>query len=95
MIAPDRFKSVRERVFRNRKEHIYAVSMENDRVIPCTGISKALMGTDNRLPSNMEVMNFRFPNYHEMPFPVKKDSIKKQVDEAFEKVFSRASAFLA
>lgn len=95
MIAPDRLKSLRERIFKSRKEHIYAISMKNDRVIPSPGISKALMGTAERPPSNMEVMDFPYPNYHEMPFPVKNETFKDQVDEAFEKIFSKAAAFLA
>ncbi|MFW5645570.1 MAG: DUF6051 family protein, partial [Bacteroidota bacterium] len=95
MIAPDRLRVLREKIFQSRKEHIYAISMKNDRIIPSAGISKALMGTDKRVPSNMEVMDFPYPNYHEMPFPVNNDAFKNQVDEAFEKVFSKAAAFLA
>lgn len=95
MIAPDRLRYLRERIFKSRKEHIYAISMKNDRVIPSPGISRALMGTADRPPSNMEVMDFPFPNYHEMPFPVKNESLKSQVDEAFDRVFSKAAAFLA
>jgi hypothetical protein len=95
MLAPDRLQTIREGIFRSRKKSIYAISLKNDRVIPTRGISKALLGTADRIPSNMEVMDFNFPSYHEMPFPVKNENIKKSVDQAFNTVFSKAATFLA
>lgn len=94
MIAPDRCRSLRERIFQNRKENIFAISMKKDRVIPSAGISRALMGTGKQPPSNMEVLDFPSASIHEMPFPVNKESLRKQVDDTFEKVFSKAAAFL-
>jgi hypothetical protein len=95
MIAPDRFSNFRESIFQKKKEQIYAISLKNDRVIPTPGIRDALLGSPNRIPSNMEVTDFSFPHRHEMPFPVNPESIRKLVDEAFESVFSKAAVFLS
>jgi len=95
MIAQDRFSNLREKIFRKKKEMIYAISLKNDRIIPAAGISKILLGSASCIPSNMEVMDFPYPYSHEMPFPVKQDSILELVNEAFERVFSKAAVFLS
>ena len=95
MIAPDRFRNFREKVFRKKAGLIHAISLKNDKVIPAAGISSALLGNSARIPSNMEIIDFSFPHSHEIPFPVGKESIRKIVDEAFERVFSRAAVFLS
>jgi hypothetical protein len=94
MIAPDRFRNFRNGIFQKKRNQIYAISLKNDRVIPTPGISQTLLGSSDRIPSNMEVTDFSFPHRHEMPFPVNQESVRKLVDEAFERVFSRAATFL-
>ncbi len=94
MIAPDRFRKVRERVFRKHAGQILAVSLKKDRVIPPERISTTLLGSGNRLPGNMEVYDFSYPYSHEVPFPVRMKDVSSLVDEAFEKVFQRAAIFL-
>ncbi len=94
LIAPEKHRNIREKVFRNSRDRIYAISFKNDKVIPPESISETLMGTKSRLPENMEVFDFRFPYSHEVPFPGKDERMKDLVNEAFETVFSRASGFL-
>ena len=43
----------------------------------------------------MEVYDFNYPYSHEMPFPFKTRDAKDLVDEAFEKIFRKASVFLS
>lgn len=91
MITPDRFSSVRERVFKNRSRQIFALSLKDDKVIPPDKVSTAL-GEDNR---NMEVLDFDYPYCHEMPFPFKLEKFKDKINEAFERVFLKAGVFLS
>ncbi|HYW94173.1 MAG TPA: DUF6051 family protein [Bacteroidales bacterium] len=95
MIAPDRFRKIREKVFKRQYSQIYAVSLKNDKVIPPGDISSTLMGSSSRLPGNMDVYDFDFPYTHEMPFPLKVSAAVGHVDEAFEKIFRKASVFLS
>ena len=93
MIAPDRFRKIREKVFRKQARQIFAVALKNDRVIPPSNIMSTLSGR-NRIPENMEVYDFNYPYSHEMPFPLKMTHIRDLVDEAFEKIFRKAAVFL-
>lgn len=95
MIAPDRLRNLREKVFRSREQQIHAISFKKDRIIPAAAISEALLGSRSRTPSNMEIMDFSFPYTHEVPFPVKKEEFRNSINEAFELVFSRAALFLS
>ncbi len=95
MIAPDRFRKIRERVFRKQSAQIYAISLKEDRVIPPGMISSTLLGKRDELPANMDVYDFSYPYSHEMPFPFKLRDARSLVDEGFEKIFRKASVFLS
>lgn len=94
MIAPDRFRNFRNRIFHQKAEQIFAISLKEDRVIPTPGISRALLGTSKRIPRNMVVTDFPFTHCHENPFPVKQESIRQLVDKAFDQVFTKAAVFM-
>jgi hypothetical protein len=95
MIAPHKLKKIREKVFTRLHKQIFAVSFRDDRIIPSVAISETLLGSKNSLPDNMEVLHYEYPYTHEMPFPVKCPDVQNLVNEAFERVFSRAAVFLA
>jgi hypothetical protein len=95
MIAPHVLKRIREKVFTRLHKQIYAISFRDDQIIPAIAVSETLMGSNNKLPDNMEVLHYDYPYTHEMPFPVKCPDLQALVDEAFERVFSKAALFLA
>ncbi len=95
MIAPDRFRKIREQVFGKHSRQIYAISLLKDRVIPPASIGSTLMGKGNKLPVNMDVYDFNYPYSHEMPFPFRVRDIRDRVDEAFDKTFRKAAVFLS
>lgn len=95
MIAPERFRKLREKVFTHSKDKIYAISLLKDQVIPPDKISQTLMGSKTRLPENMEVFDFNYAYSHEMPFPVKNTELSSLLNQAFEKIFRKAAVFLS
>ncbi len=92
MITPDLFKSVREGAFKDPSRQIFALSLKKDKVIPPSKIRKAIFGKRRK---NMEVLDFDYPYSHEIPFPLSQLNFTEKIDEAFEKVFTKASLFLS
>jgi predicted esterase len=67
------------------KNHIYAIGLKKDKVIPPEDLVKTLQG------AHVEVMDFKYDYSHEMPFPVYTSEKKDLVDEAFDNIFDKAS----
>jgi hypothetical protein len=81
------FRETRIRQIRNK---IQAITLKNDQVIPANKIAYALgEGAD------VEILDFPFGYSHETPFPLTNRLLFPMVDEAFEKVFSKAAHFLS
>lgn len=89
MLSVDNLKAFREDVFQKMKKRIQAVALLRDKVIPATGIMQAM----NRFV-NVEVMDFPYAYSHENPFPLMSGTDSLIVDNSFNKVFSKAAAFL-
>jgi hypothetical protein len=70
-------------------DRIKTITFENDRVIPPTGISELLTGTD------MEIWSPEYEYIHENPFPVSRGETTEQVDIVFDRLFNTAARFLA
>jgi predicted esterase len=67
------------------KNHITAIGLKKDTVIPHSDLKKSLSGAE------VEVMDFQYEYSHEMPFPVFKSDKHLLVDEAFNFIFNKAS----
>lgn len=78
--------------FRNLKNRFRCVALAQDRVIPFEGIREAI-GEENL--TNTELLDFGYSYNHENPFPLFTNSLKNDVNAAFERIFSNATAFLA
>lgn len=92
MIAPERFKNEREKLFDRLKKRIRGIALEKDFVIPFSGVKEAL--GEKTTAETYQLLDFDFRYSHENPFPAKSDH-PEAVNAAFSKVFSQASAFLA
>ena len=92
MLAPDRFRPVREKIFKKKSRRIYAIALEKDQVIPADKIKETLLGNSK---GNVEVWDFDYPYTHENPFPLRIEKLKDEINEAFEKVFLKAGVFLS
>ena len=93
MIDIERLKSFRENILKSLRNQVYTVSMLQDRVIPSRGVVSTLSGILNK--KSVEIWDFPYPYTHENPFPIFDNQMSGKVDLWFEKVFSKASAYLA
>ena len=94
MILPDRFRQVRENMFRFFNKNLRIIALKNDRVIPAKETAEAIACGQNKTPDNITIIDPPYPCIHENPFPVKLKEYKKAIDSAFEMVFGQAAAFL-
>ena len=95
MILPDRFRKLRENMFRRFSRNIQVEALEDDTVIPARESAETFGGEHGRIPNNVRILNFPFPHFHENPFPVKIPDFREAVDRHFAEVFHRAASFLA
>jgi hypothetical protein len=93
MMSPDRFRSLRESMFRFFNRDIFILGLKNDSVIPCQATAETFTGVKNKVPSNMEICDPPYPYYHENPFPFKLTQHALSIDNFFEKVFMKAAEF--
>jgi len=89
MLSVENFHKFNGDAFRKIKDRMQVIALKNDLVIPAKGIVDAF-GTSLKV----EVLDFPFHYRHENPFPILENEMTDAVDKGFEKVFSRAAAFL-
>ena len=89
MLSEGNLKPFRENAFQKMNKQMRVVALLKDKVIPAEGIRKAL----NRF-IDVDVLDFPYSYSHENPFPLIDGEESKLVNESFEKVFSKAAAFL-
>jgi pimeloyl-ACP methyl ester carboxylesterase len=92
MIAPQYFREQRLNLFRQMKQRMCGVSLQQDKVIPYAGVQQAL--GDDLAEQTITLLDLPFDYSHENPFPVSKVD-EKEVDRAFVSIFKFASQFLA
>ena len=95
MIIPDRFRKLRENMFRALNRNIQVIALEDDKVIPARESAETFGGESGKIPKNVSILKFPFPHFHENPFPVKIPDFRETVDKYFSEVFLRAASFLA
>ena len=93
MISPERKQPERESFFKKLGNSISGISLGNDKVIPYSGVQKA-MGLDCA-SRQIKLLDFPFSYSHENPFPVDLRNPFSGVDSAFIQIFSQAAGFLA
>lgn len=92
MISPERNEQHRKKFFIDMGNRVAGISLQNDKVIPYSGVEKAL-GCENA-HKRIELLNFDFDYTHENPFPVNDKSKPELVNQAFQQVFTKAVHFL-
>ena len=89
MLSAGNLQEFREDAFQKMSSKMQVIALRNDKVIPTTGILESL---DRWI--DVEVMDFPYAYSHENPFPIFKGGESLVVDQSFERVFSKAAAFL-
>lgn len=90
MIRPDYMRDFRETFFSRACNRIRSISLKKDKVVPTTGIIKALGKVSGKI---LEELDFPFTYTHQIPFPQKEDPFL--LKRAFHSIFDKAAAFLA
>jgi Family of unknown function (DUF6051) len=93
MIDLGRLKIFRENILSKLRDQIHSVSLLKDTVIPSKGIVSTLENINKY--DVVDIWDFPYPYSHENPFPVLNSPLSNKVDYWFERVFSKASLFLA
>jgi hypothetical protein len=89
MLSVENLENFRENVFQKKQDHVQAIALLKDKVIPAPGIQEALNPF-----IDVEVKDFPFDYSHENPFPIFGNETSSLVNSCFEEVFAKASAFL-
>ena len=93
MLTIDMMKDYRENKLMSLSSRIKALALVYDDVIPPLSVIETLRGTEDRIPIDVEVMDFAFDYDHISPFPLG-ESIQDKVDKSFNAVFNMAGEFL-
>lgn len=93
MLSMNGLRKLREKSFEDFRDRIKVISLKKDQVFPFKRIIAAFK---KNMGSNIEILDSPFHYTHENPFPVStKPCVASVTDELFEKIFFRASHFLA
>ncbi len=95
MIDYARLPEYRERRLGELGERCSCISLSDDRVIPPSGIEKTMRLNRRKSAARLEILDLPYKYSHEVPFPVAGDDLNKPVDDAFSRIFAKASAFLS
>ncbi len=93
MLEFKRLREYRESLLKKFENHIYAIGLKKDSVIPPFEIVNTLNGAFRNIQIKVDTIDFAFEYSHETPFPIKKN-IALEIDAAYNDIFTRFSEFL-
>ncbi|MDR2843448.1 MAG: DUF6051 family protein [Candidatus Symbiothrix sp.] len=91
LISAERLCEYRETLLQPVKDHIQAISLKADNVIPTAGIQLALGKYSGSI---LKEMDFPYPYSHQWPFPLNGKAQPAVVNACFRDVFDRIAGFL-
>ncbi|HYX06239.1 MAG TPA: DUF6051 family protein [Bacteroidales bacterium] len=94
MLSTENIKDSAKQMFLHLENQVQAIALNNDRVMPASGILKTFKAAGWNCKQIVKVMDLPYDYTHENPFPVGNQKIITSVDEAFDNIFSKAAAFL-
>lgn len=83
----------REEKFREMANRIYAVTLEQDTIVPAYEVANTLLGVQRDIPIRIDNLDYPYKYKHEDPFPAL-PGIEDEVDKAFRETFEPISDFL-
>lgn len=93
LLTIEMMKDYRENKLMGLAERIKALALVHDEVIPPDSVIETLKGSKNKIPVDVDVMDFTYEYDHISPFPLA-ESIQDKVDKSFNAVFNLAGEFL-
>lgn len=85
--------SYREEKFKDMADRFYAVTLQQDEVVPPYEVINTLQGGRRDIPIKVDVLDLPYKYRHEDPFPAL-NKIQDEVDENFRLIFDKISNFL-
>ena len=95
MIDSMKMSRVRNKHLKALGSRMSLISMYKDRVIPPASIIKTFSEISGRFSGLIRIFDFPYNYTHENLFPVDNDKKEKMINQAFNKVFHRASIHLS
>ena len=93
MLSYHKCKELREKRLREIAEHIKAIALKKDDVVPPNEVINTLKGEDRDIPVPVSILNYDYRYDHINPFP-NEEALESEVDENFNELFYSASEFL-
>jgi hypothetical protein len=91
LLSYQKNKEARERRLRELQDHLYAVALKKDDVVPAIEVLNTLKGDHRDIGTKVEVIDFPFPYTHIIPFPTN-GCHENLVDRSFNEVFEKAAS---
>ena len=95
MIDLGRFRNFREKALKELRDQVHSIALLKDIVIPAKGITETMNFDKGQNSFPSETWDFSHHYYHENPFPVFDNKDSLLVDSSFDRLFTRASLYLA
>ncbi|NLP58427.1 DUF6051 family protein [Lutibacter sp. B1] len=93
MLEYQNMRVFREDLFKKVEDHIYAITLKNDTIIPSFEVINTLQGAFRNIDIKVDDFDFDYKYTHENPFPVDTPNTNL-VDESFEYTFNKVCEFL-
>lgn len=92
MLEYKKMRDFREEQFKKIEDHVYAIPLKQDTVIPSFEVINTLQGAFRNINIPVDEMDFNYRYIHENPFPVNHKEPQK-INSAFNRVFDKAGSF--
>lgn len=92
MLDYQKMRNFREELLKKYENHIYAITLKKDDVMPSYEVINALKGAYRDINIKVEELDFNREYIHENPFPVS-NVVSKQIAEDLELVFNKVCNF--
>lgn len=87
-----KMRDYRERLLKDNRDCIYAITLKNDSVIPSVEIINTLKGAYRDIDIRVDELDFEYDYTHENPFPIKKVDASS-VELSYNTVFGKVCDF--
>lgn len=92
MLDYQKGRGFREELLRKYENHIYAITLNKDTIIPSFEVINTLKGAYRDIDIKVDELDFNREYTHENPFELN-NKVSKQIEEDFEAVFSKVCDF--
>ncbi|MCD4797107.1 MAG: DUF6051 family protein [Candidatus Cloacimonetes bacterium] len=93
MLDYHKMKNFREKRLKELSKRVCALVLKEDAVVPPSEVMNTLKGAERKIPIKVKTLDFEHQYDHVIPFPFR-ESIEKEVNKSFNRVFKYAAKHL-